>query len=107
MPHLTSPLLTGRLRFIDNPLNGVLPDFAIFGDQFTELWQKLLAGIWGLAIVVAIVYLIIGLLSMGKADSTNPQAYKAGRGQFVWALVALGGLAALAVVVGAILALVG
>ena len=103
----TLALLAGPVHTIENPLDGVLPDFAIFGAQFTELWQKLLAGIWGIAIVVAIVYLIIGLLSMGKAGGSNPHAYKEGRGQAIWAGIALGGLAALAVVVGGILALVG
>jgi hypothetical protein len=29
---------------IPNPLNGILPNFTIFGAQFTLLWQKLIAG---------------------------------------------------------------
>ncbi|NQX29838.1 hypothetical protein HQQ81_21025 [Microbacteriaceae bacterium VKM Ac-2854] len=93
---------------MDNPLNGVLPDFTIFGAEFTELWQKLVAGVWGIAIVISVVFLIIGIVNMGKASGGgNPHAYKEGRGQALWAGIALGGLAGLAVIVGAILALVG
>jgi len=89
---------------ISNPLDHVLPDFAIFGAQFTLLWQKLLAGAWGLALVVAVVYLIAGIVEMGKATQTgNGQAHAIGRAKAGWAAASLGGLAALSVIVGAIL----
>lgn len=93
---------------IDNPLDGVLPDFNVFGAEFTQLWQKLLAGIWGLAIVVSIVFIIMSITKMGAAsNSQNPQEYKSARKQFTWSLIALGGLAALSVIIGAVLALFG
>jgi hypothetical protein len=93
---------------IDNPLNGILPNFGIFGVQFTQLWQKLLAGAWGIAIVAAIVFLIIGLASMATATAgDNPMQYKTARTQAVWAGISLGLLAALAVIVGGILAVFG
>ena len=43
---------------------------------------------------------------MGKNSDSNPHEYKKGRTQAMWAGISLGGLAALAVIVGAILALV-
>lgn len=93
---------------IPNPLNGVLPDFTVFGAKFTQLWQKLLAGVWGIAIVVAVVFIIVGIVEMGGAsNSNNPQDYKHGRKRVVVAAVCLGCLAALAVIVGAILAVFG
>jgi hypothetical protein len=96
------------IRMIDNPLNGILPDFSIFGVQFTQLWQKLLAGAWGIAIVAAIVFLMIGLASMATATAgSNPMEYKVGRTKAVWAGISLGLLAALGVLVGAILAVFG
>ena len=92
---------------IDNPLDGILPDFSIFGVQFDALWKKVLAGIWAIAIVVAVAFLIKGLAMMGKADDGNPQAYKQGRKAAMNAGIALAGLAALTVIVGAILFFVG
>lgn len=92
---------------MDNPIDGIIPDFTIFGAEFTQLWQKLFAGVWGLAIVVAIVFLILGLVSMAQSSSTNPQAYKEGRTRAVWAGVSLGALVALGVIVGAIIAIFG
>jgi hypothetical protein len=96
------------LDSIDNPLNGILPDFTIFGVQFTQLWQKLVAGAWGIAIVAAIVFLIIGLASMATATAgSNPMEYKVGRTKAVWAGISLGLLAALGILVGAILSVFG
>lgn len=90
-----------------NPLDGVVPDFTVFGAEFTELWQKVLGGIWGLALVAAVIFLILGFVMMGKNSDSNPHEYKKGRTQALWAAVSLGALAALAVIVGAILTLAG
>ena len=96
------------LPMIDNPLDGILPDFSIFGVEFTQLWQKILAGLWGLAIIAAVIIVIIGIGNMAVATTGgNPSAYKDARTQAMWAGISLGLLAALAVIVGAILALFG
>lgn len=94
---------------IANPLDHILPNFTVFGAEFTQLWQKLLAAIWGIAILVAVVYLILGMLSMATASgpAANPMAHAEGRKKAVMAALALGCLAALAVIVGAVLTLAG
>jgi hypothetical protein len=90
---------------IPNPLNGILPNFALFGAQFTELWQKLIAAAWGIGIVLTIVFLIVGVTQMASASNGgNPLEYKTARNQAMWAGISLGVLAALAVIVGGILA---
>lgn len=92
---------------MENPLDGILPDFTIFGAQFTELWQKILAGAWGIAIVIAIIYLIVSIAGMSTASGAqNPNEYKNGRQKAIGAGIALALLAALAVIVTAIFALV-
>jgi len=96
------------LPMIDNPLNGVLPDFSVFGLEFTQLWQKILGGLWALAIIAAVIFVIIGVANMAMATSgSNPGAYKDARNQAMWAGISLGVLAALAVIVGAILSVFG
>ena len=92
---------------IDNPLDGIYPDFSIFGLEFNALWKKVLGGIWAIALVVTVALLIRGLALMGKSDDGNPQAYKQGRKAAMAAGIALGCLAALTVIVGAILFIVG
>lgn len=93
---------------IENPIDGIVPDFSIFGVEFTELWQKLFAGLWGIAIIIAIVYLVIGITAMGKSSSSgNGEEYKTGRKQAMWAAISLGGLVALGIIVGAIIAVFG
>lgn len=109
MINLTAFAVSTVIRTIDNPLNGIIPNFSIFGAEFTQLWQKLLAGVWGIAIIVTIVYLILGIGAMATASgiNANPMAHAEGRKKALGAAIALGVLAALAVIVGAILTFVG
>jgi len=100
--------LTTRVLAIDNPIDGIIPDFSIFGAEFTELWQKVFAGLWALAIIAAILFLIVNVASMATASAgSNPQEYKTSRTKALVSGVSLGILAAIAVVVGAILAVFG
>ena len=88
---------------IQNPMDGILPDFSFGGAEFTQLWQKLLAAVWGIAIIVAIIFLIRGLVAMSGASgdmNPNPQAHAQGRAKALGAFISLVGLAALAVIVG-------
>lgn len=90
---------------MENPLDGIIPDFTIFGAEFTQLWQKLLGGVWGIAIVVVIVFLIMGFVKIAQNGETNPQAVAEGKKQVLWSAIGLGCLVALAVIVGAIIAI--
>ncbi len=89
---------------MQNPIEGLLPDFAILGGEFTELWQKLFAGFWGLAMIAAIVFLVFGIAKLSQAGNTgNPDATRQARGGVIWAAISLGGLVALGVIVGGII----
>ncbi len=90
---------------IDNPLDGILPDFTVFGAKFTAWWQKLLGALWAIAILVTIGFLIWGIAKMGKADDGNPGVYRQGQQAAKAAGIALCCEAALTVIVGAILAI--
>ncbi|CAD5144105.1 protein of unknown function (plasmid) [Microbacterium sp. Nx66] len=90
---------------MNNPIDGIIPDFTIFGAEFTNIWQKLFAGLWGLAIIAAIVFLIMGLFKLGSSGETNPQGVAEAKKQIIRSAVALGGLVALGVIVGAVIAI--
>ncbi|WP_241992474.1 hypothetical protein [Cryobacterium lactosi] len=95
---------------IDNPLDGILPDFSFGGAEFTALWQKLIAALWAIGILVSIGYLIFGIVAMAGASgdtNPNPQAHAQGRRKAVWAGIALAALAGLAIIVGAVLSFAG
>lgn len=34
-----------------NPFDQIVPDFSVFGVEFTKAWQKVLSGAWGLVFV--------------------------------------------------------
>lgn len=90
---------------MQNPLDGIIPNFSIFGVEFTEAWQKILAGVWGLAIIGAIIFLILNLVKIASSSaSRNPGELAVARTSAIWAAIALALLASLAVIVGAILA---
>jgi hypothetical protein len=102
---MTTLSAQGIVFAIDNPLDGVLPNFTIFGAEFTALWQKLIAGAWAVAIILSVLFLIVSLTQMATASSGgNPNDYRSARNQAMWSGISLGVLAALAVIVGAILA---
>lgn len=88
-----------------NPLTGIVPDFTVFGAKFTALWQKLAAGLWGIAILIAVGYLGHGILGIAQNKGGHPGQLRESRKEAVNAGVALGGLIALGTIVGIFLAI--
>lgn len=89
---------------ITNPLNGVAPNFTAFGTEFDALWKKLLGGAWAIALLFAIVYLMRGIVGIAQHRGGNhPSQVAEARGEAIRGGIAVGGLAALAVIVGGIL----
>ena len=89
---------------IANPLDGIVPDFTAFGTKFDALWKKLLGGAWAIALVFAIFYLMRGIVGIAQHKGGNhPSQVAESRSEAVRGGVAVGGLAALAAIVGAIL----
>lgn len=92
---------------IDNPINGVVPNFAVFGVEFDAWWKKLFGGAWALLIILSIFYLAVGLQEMARSDDSNPHQHAAGKKKAKNAGISLAALAGLGVIVSAILAVVG
>ncbi|WP_340541013.1 hypothetical protein [Nocardioides sp. GXZ039] len=93
---------------IKNPIEGIAPDFEIFGAEFTKTWQKLLAGVWGLGIIASIFFLIRGMVTTNtNTNGGHPGAVREGRAEVKVAAISLLGLALLVPLVGAILAIAG
>ncbi len=89
---------------IKNPLDGIVPDFTAFGTKFDALWKKLLGGAWAIALVVAIFYLMRGIVGIAQHKGGNhPSQVAESRSEAVRGGIAVGALAALGAIVGAIL----
>ena len=41
--------------------------------------------------MIAVLFLIVGIVAMGKNSDSNPHEYKKGRTQAMWAGISLGG----------------
>lgn len=92
---------------MQNPLDGVVPDFTIFGAEFTSLWQKLAGGLWALAILIAVGYLAHGILGIAQNRGGHPGNLRESKKEAVNAGIALGGLLSLAVIVGVFILIFG
>ena len=90
---------------MDNPFDGLIPDFNVFGAEFTTWWQKLFAALWAIAIIVAAAYLIWSILSLRRATNNNvPGQADEAKTQAIWAGGALGALVGFGTIIGAIIA---
>jgi hypothetical protein len=92
---------------VKNPLDHIVPDFTIFGAQFTTIWQKLAAGLWGLGILIAVGYLGHGILGIAQNRGGHPGQLRESKKEAVNAGIALGGLISLAVIVGIFITIFG
>lgn len=76
-----------------NPFANLVPNFSIFGAQFTSWWQKLFVGLWAAAIIIAGAYLLLSVVQMRRATSGNvPGRACEAKTHAVLAGSALGGL---------------
>ena len=64
-------VLAGKPAPKNDPFSGVVPDFSVFGADFTSWWQKLLAGLWGLSIVIAAGGLLMAALKYRSQKSNG------------------------------------
>jgi hypothetical protein len=93
---------------MSNPFAGLVPDFSVFGADFTTWWQKLFAALWAVCIIVAGAALLIALLQMRKATNNNiPGQADEAKSHAIWAGGSLGVLAGAGVVLGAIITVAG
>ncbi len=93
---------------MENPFTGLVPDFTVFGAEFTTWWQKLFVGLWAILIIVAAAYLALGITQMRKATANNvPGQADDAKSQAMWAGASLVGLIGFGTIIAAIFALAG
>ena len=101
---LSTSLVQALPAAVDNPLKGIVPSFTVFGAEFTTVWQKLAAGLWGVGIILAVFYLGRSVLSIAQArQSSHPGALEGAKKDAAHSGIALGALVALGAIVSIIL----
>jgi uncharacterized membrane protein YidH (DUF202 family) len=74
-----------------SPFQGIVPDFSIFGAEFTTWWQKLFAGLLALLLIYTGARLAIALGAMHKARNSGVAGQvDEAKSQAVWAGIAFG-----------------
>lgn len=93
---------------MENPIDGLVPDFSIFGAEFTALWQKLFVAVWAGALIISLVFVVIGIAKSSSYQSSgHPSQVSEARSQAKQAGIAFVALAALVPIVGAVVFIVG
>ncbi|QSE87943.1 hypothetical protein JWS13_04335 (plasmid) [Rhodococcus pseudokoreensis] len=88
----------------ENPFDGVTPDFSIFGLQFTQAWQKVLGGFWGIGFVVTAFSAIRATVALARAKKGGYGVQVAEQTEDAkWAGIAFGALSMLGVIVGGVI----
>ena len=59
---------------IDNPISGLVPDFNVFGAEFTTWWQKLFAGLWAAGVDVNDLFTDDGRLDRDRLSASVTDA---------------------------------
>ena len=91
-----------------DPFNGVVPNADIFGANFTTWWQKLLAGVWAVGLIVCAFKLFPAMASLHAAKRAGMEGgvMTASQDVKLWAF-SLGGTIGAGLIFGAALAIFG
>lgn len=93
---------------MENPFADLVPDFTVFGAEFTTWWQKLFVGLWAVLIIVVGAFLAIALTQMRRATNNNvPGQADEAKTHVMWAGGSLVALVGFGTIIGAIFALAG
>lgn len=93
---------------VDNPLKGVTPKLDVFGVKFTNAISLILGGVWALALVGAVFFILKNSASWAAARQRGmSDDMEDGATGLKRSALAFGFIAAAGVIVGAILNLVG
>jgi hypothetical protein len=87
-----------------------IPGFTILGAEVTATWQKLALGPWAVAVLIATAYLGLGMFRRAKKGPYSSCCGGMSRHehcQMLNAAITLGGLIALAVIVGVFITIFG
>ena len=89
---------------MDNPIDGILPDFDVFGIEFTNWWQKLFGGLWAAMILLSIAWLLVAFFGLRRATSNNQvQQVDESKSKVMWAGITLIAVLGFSVIVGIII----
>lgn len=92
---------------IDNPIDGIVPDFTVFGSEFNSWWKKLFGALWAGALIWAAVAFLIAIATAAQSKGGHPQELAESRKSAAVSGVVLAALAGFGIIVGAILAVAG
>jgi hypothetical protein len=93
---------------VKNPMDGITPDMSVLGTAFGSVWARIAGAIWALLLGAATLYFGAGWLTLAQAKKMgNSHMMADATGDLRLRAVAVGGLVALPLLMGAIIAVIG
>ncbi|MBA4025040.1 MAG: hypothetical protein C0482_22020 [Gordonia sp.] len=87
-----------------NPLDGILPDFSLWGTGVGDSWRRLMAAFWAACLACCAIWVIAAGAKMGMANKRGFAGQQVEAKQsFYDALVGLGACAGASVLIGGVL----
>lgn len=93
---------------IQNPLDGVAPNFGLFNSALDTTWKRVVAFLWAIILIGCAVRVLVGGFKVKRAKKSGYGGdFAEGSEEFQDALVSLGAVAAATPLIGTVLFVVG
>jgi hypothetical protein len=87
-----------------NPLDGVLPDFSLWGTGVGDSWRRLMGAFWAACLAVCAIWVLIAGVRMGMANRRGMAGQQVeAKASFVDAATGLGACAGASIIIGGVL----
>lgn len=92
------------VQAIDNPLDGILPDFSLWGTGVGDSWRRLMGAFWAACLAVCTIWVIAAAAKMGMANKRGFAGQQVEAKQsFFDAAIGLGACAGASIIIGGVL----
>ena len=89
---------------IDSPLDGITPDFSLWGTGVGDTWRRLMAAFWAACLAACTIWVIAASVKMAMANRRGMAGQQVeAKASFMDALTGLGACAGASILIGGVL----
>ena len=89
---------------IDSPLDGITPDFSLWGTGVGDTWRRLMAAFWAACLAACAIWVIAASVKMAMANRRGMAGQQVeAKASFMDALTGLGACAGASILIGGVL----
>ena len=89
---------------IDSPLDGITPDFSLWGTGVGDTWRRLMAAFWAACLAACTIWVIAASVKMAMANRRGMAGQQVeAKASFMDAVIGFGACAGSSIVIGGVL----